>query len=244
MSRLTEEILEVLEEVRDNYRSADGDRSLKTLRSQADVSVAVRRDIDRTTVSDKYRRGLRPEINGTPDFDQHLEDWLTHGSDRLRSIIIRHASDPEDIGLIDSFFYDVPEADLLLAQEFQLDPSEESFREGRAHLRRHLTRERNRSLVLKAKQMWLQEYGGEPSCAICGFSFLKTYGAIGSGFIEAHHVRPISSLEPDPLVTVDDLVPVCSDCHSILHRFQPWPTVEELRDIVKRQRDGGSASHA
>lgn len=237
MSRRIEEILEILEEVRDNFRSSYSGGSIKALRSQADASVAARRGIDRTTVSNKYRRELKPEIDGTPDFDQKLEDWLVFGSDGLRSIMIKHTSDPADRELIDRFFYNAPEADLLLAQEFQLDPSDESFLEGEARLRLHLTRERNRSLVARAKQTWLQQQSGEPSCAICDFSFLQAYGTMGSGFIEAHHIRPISSLRPDTLVTLDDLIPICSNCHSIVHRFQPWPTVDELRKIVHRAED-------
>ncbi len=61
-------------------------------------------------------------------------------------------------------------------------------------------------------------------CMGCGFNFETMYGAFGSGFIEVHHTKPISSL--GGAVTVNpssDLVVLCSNCHSIVHRKRPSP---------------------
>ncbi|GFM34182.1 HNH endonuclease [Desulfovibrio subterraneus] len=56
-------------------------------------------------------------------------------------------------------------------------------------------------------------------CVVCGFNFEKFYGPLGQGFIEIHHVNPLhekdGEREVDP---VKDLVPVCSNCHRMLHR--------------------------
>ena len=73
-------------------------------------------------------------------------------------------------------------------------------------------------------------------CSICGFDFAKEYGEVGTNFIEVHHVIPISNTagehEVDPL---NDLIPVCSNCHSILHRRSPNPYLpEEVRNMLKR----------
>lgn len=72
-------------------------------------------------------------------------------------------------------------------------------------------------------------------CMGCAFNFEAKYGAIGSGFIEVHHTKPISSLggaaSVDP---TSDLVVLCSNCHSIVHRKRPSPlSLEALRTLVK-----------
>ena len=66
-------------------------------------------------------------------------------------------------------------------------------------------------------------------CNICGFDFEKTYGEIGKDYIEVHHITPIGQLSTaegyngtDPQ---NDLIPLCSNCHSMIHRrktpYQP-----------------------
>ncbi|WP_440603461.1 HNH endonuclease, partial [Bacillus sp. GB_SG_008] len=73
------------------------------------------------------------------------------------------------------------------------------------------------------------------SCAVCGFDFEKVYGERGKGFIEVHHVKPLSTLEEATEINPEeDLVPVCSNCHRMIHRKKDEVlTVEELRDILK-----------
>jgi 5-methylcytosine-specific restriction protein A len=56
-------------------------------------------------------------------------------------------------------------------------------------------------------------------CKICGFDFEKKYGDIGKDFIHVHHIIPISS--KIKLYKIDykkDLIPVCPNCHAMLHR--------------------------
>lgn len=72
------------------------------------------------------------------------------------------------------------------------------------------------------------------SCCVCGFNFREHYGLIGKKFIEVHHVIPVSQLGPDYVINIDkDLVPVCSNCHSMLHRTDPPLLPEELKNIVE-----------
>lgn len=72
-------------------------------------------------------------------------------------------------------------------------------------------------------------------CMGCGFNFEKKYGAIGSGFIEVHHTKPISSLGGAvPVNPRSDLIVLCSNCHSIVHRKRPSPlSLEALKATVK-----------
>ena len=70
-------------------------------------------------------------------------------------------------------------------------------------------------------------------CQVCGMDFSDVYGSIGLGFIHVHHILPLSesnvSRSVDPKT---DLVPVCPNCHAMLHKRRPPFTVEELKEKI------------
>lgn len=100
-------------------------------------------------------------------------------------------------------------------------------KEGEKKYRLHKSFERDSSLVnnLKANRKQLDPM---LRCEICGFSFIEKYGTIGDGFIEAHHKKPLSTLEESTITYEDDLILVCSNCHRMLHRSNPVLTSDEL----------------
>ena len=55
-------------------------------------------------------------------------------------------------------------------------------------------------------------------CQVCGVNFEQTYGAIGKDFIEVHHLYPVSQGEHQ-VNPIEDLIPLCSNCHSMIHRL-------------------------
>lgn len=55
-------------------------------------------------------------------------------------------------------------------------------------------------------------------CQVCGVNFEQTYGAIGKDFIEVHHLYPVSQGERQ-VNPIEDLIPLCSNCHSMIHRL-------------------------
>lgn len=70
-------------------------------------------------------------------------------------------------------------------------------------------------------------------CAVCGMDFEKKYGAIGKGFIHIHHIIPINSIGKDYVIDCEkDLVPVCPNCHAMLHREDPPYTIDELKELI------------
>ncbi len=70
-------------------------------------------------------------------------------------------------------------------------------------------------------------------CRACGFDFLKVYGELGEGFVEVHHRIPVSRMGPNYFVNpLSDLVPLCSNCHSMVHRCNPPLEVEALAELV------------
>jgi len=102
--------------------------------------------------------------------------------------------------------------------------------EGAGRLRTHLRRERSKSLVDRFKAA-LTVF----SCVICDFDFHATYGELGRGFIEAHHKIPVARLEPSAKTRIEDLAPVCSNCHSMLHRSGDL-TIDDLKAHLAREQ--------
>ena len=74
-------------------------------------------------------------------------------------------------------------------------------------------------------------------CAACGFDFEKAYGELGKGFIEVHHVKPLSEIDQEVVIDPKhDLVCLCSNCHKMIHRRRNILTVEELKAIIKTKK--------
>lgn len=70
-------------------------------------------------------------------------------------------------------------------------------------------------------------------CKVCGIDFSTIYGAIGAGFIHVHHVIPLAMIKKEyKLNPISDLLPVCPNCHSMLHRKEPPYTVDELKAMM------------
>ena len=69
-------------------------------------------------------------------------------------------------------------------------------------------------------------------CEGCDFNFERTYGPVGKGYIEAHHLTPISELPVGERVTLDpktDFVVLCANCHRMMHRKEGPRTLSELQ---------------
>lgn len=83
----------------------------------------------------------------------------------------------------------------------------------------------------------IAHYG--PICQVCRFDFRAFYGFLGEGYIEVHHRVPVSQLGDSYFVNpVRDLVPVCANCHAMLHRTDPPTTVETLREVIAARKVG------
>lgn len=84
-----------------------------------------------------------------------------------------------------------------------------------------------------AREKCLEYYGTK--CFICQFDFKTFYGPVADGYIQVHHLLPISDIgeeyEVDP---VKDLRPVCPNCHAIIHRRRPSYSIEDIRGFIKQ----------
>ncbi|SKA70773.1 5-methylcytosine-specific restriction enzyme A [Pantoea ananatis] len=70
-------------------------------------------------------------------------------------------------------------------------------------------------------------------CKVCQIDLSKIYGDIAKEFIHVHHLKQLSKIKkehsPDP---IKDLIPVCPNCHAMLHRKNPPFTPEEIKDMI------------
>jgi 5-methylcytosine-specific restriction protein A len=75
-------------------------------------------------------------------------------------------------------------------------------------------------------------------CAACGFDFGAFYGQLGDGYVEVHHTTPLSDLGPGYRINVStDLVPLCANCHAMVHREDPPISVSRLAGLITGRRE-------
>lgn len=91
----------------------------------------------------------------------------------------------------------------------------------------------------RLRQLCLQHYGYV--CQVCGMNFEARYGEIGKDFIEVHHLNPIADTDGEhALDPTEGLVPLCSNCHSMIHRGgnggKPM-SLQTLKDIYQTLND-------
>lgn len=85
----------------------------------------------------------------------------------------------------------------------------------------------------EARSRCIERHG--TNCCICGFSFGAVYGQVGEGYIHVHHLRPLSEIRGEYVVDpVEDLRPVCPNCHAVLHRRIPAYSIEEVRSFLRQ----------
>lgn len=92
------------------------------------------------------------------------------------------------------------------------EQKEEEYLEGQLKEITFFKRKRSRAL----REECIHRYGCK--CFVCGFDFEKVYGERGRYFIEVHHLNPMANYDDEHSITVDDLRPLCSNCHSMIHK--------------------------
>lgn len=87
---------------------------------------------------------------------------------------------------------------------------------------------------VKGRAKCIEHHGYE--CAVCSFNFETVYGSIGEKYIHVHHKVLLSEIgEEYELDPINDLVPVCPNCHAMIHRTQPALTVRQLKkELIRR----------
>lgn len=90
-----------------------------------------------------------------------------------------------------------------------------------------------------ARTQCIEHYGCR--CYVCGFDFSDTYGDIGRDFIHVHHEVELASIGAEYVIDpINDLKPVCPNCHAMLHRRKPAYSVSELKNHLTSTVNGRS----
>lgn len=77
-------------------------------------------------------------------------------------------------------------------------------------------------------------------CNVCNFDFGKVYGRLGDGYIHVHHRVEISTRSGEYKVDpIEDLVPLCPNCHAMAHRERPPVSLDRLKEIYWQAMAGG-----
>ena len=75
-------------------------------------------------------------------------------------------------------------------------------------------------------------------CKACGFDYEKTYGPFGKDFIEIHHINPLAVQESEIVINPEtDLIPLCANCHRMIHHTKPCLSLEELKELIKQNEN-------
>ncbi|MFZ3446361.1 HNH endonuclease [Vibrio harveyi] len=129
--------------------------------------------------------------------------------------------------LVDGTNYFAIEQDILFADE--VFESGSPYFEGAKKQITVNTYERDKS----ARKKCLDIHGY--ICKICSFNFEKVYGELGKEFIHVHHIVPLAKVnalyQVDP---VKDLIPVCPNCHAMLHKGGSTILPSQLREVIEQ----------
>lgn len=86
----------------------------------------------------------------------------------------------------------------------------------------------------EARRRCIKHHG--TSCSICQFDFCAVYGEVVDGYIHIHHLRPLSEISEEYVVDpVEDLRPVCPNCHAVIHSRIPAYSIQEVRSFLRRK---------
>ncbi len=109
---------------------------------------------------------------------------------------------------------------------------EERFEEGGKRIRYTNFYERDPKLRVAA----IRHHG--TVCKACGFDFGYVYGERGAGFVEVHHLRPVSELKKQTQIDPEkDMTVLCSNCHRMIHRRKNNVlSVEHLTKAIKNSK--------
>ncbi|TXF89343.1 HNH endonuclease [Neolewinella aurantiaca] len=187
----------------------------------------------------RNRSGIELKLGNLLAIDPHYKGvGIQNGSKLDRQIFEEFAGRREDLRRLANQIRSIAAHPVLndkLAEIESADSFDNGVDEGAVVFRLHKFRERDKSIVAKKKRVEMAK-SGKLVCEVCAFNFTEVYGDLGLGFIECHHRRPLSTLQPDEKTRLKDLALVCSNCHRMLHRQLETLSVEALKEIFEANR--------
>ena len=160
-------------------------------------------------LTDSYRKGQRnrPPVSDVMRIHQELKDLsFQELADKVQQILAApNAIYPDDLP-DDSIEYREGKKKMIAVNIYERDP--------------------------RARRACINHYGAK--CIICDFDFGKVYSAKCEGMIHVHHLKMVSESDGEYIVNpINDLRPVCPNCHMVLHSKKDGYTIEEVKAMLK-----------
>lgn len=76
-------------------------------------------------------------------------------------------------------------------------------------------------------------------CMGCDLKMSDMYGPVAEGYIEAHHLKPLSEYADGEVIKLNphqDFAVLCPNCHKIIHRMKGVSDINELRKVIRMQQ--------
>ncbi len=67
------------------------------------------------------------------------------------------------------------------------------------------------------------------ACLACNVRMAERYGEIADNFIQIHHTKSLSTSDEYTPNVETDLIPLCPNCHAVVHLVDPPMTLEDLK---------------
>lgn len=97
---------------------------------------------------------------------------------------------------------------------------------------------RSRSTLLRNEAFSHYSHNGVIDCHACGFDFSMAYPGLGDKTIQIHHLKPVSYMRGEALSlkeALENVRPLCANCHLIVHKKHPPFPINELKSILQVQ---------
>ena len=177
-------------------------------------------------ISFEYDILLNPEKEKILEMDVLKSGKLSeqHWSTQISGISIKsHVAEELEKVWLD---FNLKSSNLVVNPTLSLD-NDLKFKEGAVRQITSNKYERNP----QARKVCIEKYGTK--CCVCGFDFETVYGKIGKDFIHVHHLTQVSTAKTEYEINpIEDLRPVCPNCHSMIHRTKTALTIEELKEKI------------
>jgi 5-methylcytosine-specific restriction enzyme A len=171
-------------------------------------------------------RKLAAELGRSPEPDRHSRHnwWAVLSTGRSDDDGFKWTMHPELAAALEAWHWP-PSGNITLPEEIPADAH--LFFEGAVRSVRVNAYKRNQ----RARIICIAHYGA--CCHICKLDLTTLYGDVAKGFIHVHHERPLSSIGERYLLNpIEDLKPVCPNCHAIIHLRTPPFSIEEVQELL------------
>ena len=107
-------------------------------------------------------------------------------------------------------------------------------KEGKILYKIHRYREREKSLRPKYIEQYLKSHE-VMQCELCELEPTTIYQDLGGNLLEVHHMIPLHKLGDEAETRLDDLMLVCPNCHSALHKGDAEDNLKTLQAIFAKR---------